>query len=122
MEIETEFGGNLSVLFRKIKLKWMDAQSYIDAGNLSPTAGIVVGDYIYYDESACSDKVKNHFGVLDNGEKVWLQKPLIFLGHNKCIFKQYIFVSKNWKSDQGVTPLIPKDEGQGVMINAFQSR
>ena len=43
-------------------------------------------------------------------------------GHDECIFKQYIFTSKNWITNEGITPLVPKDKGQGVMISAFQSR
>ncbi len=39
------------------------------------------------------------------------ENPLIMFGHNKAIFKQYL-----------LTKLVPKDDGQGVMISAFQSR
>jgi hypothetical protein len=43
-------------------------------------------------------------------------------GHDECIFKQYTLTNKHWKAPNGATVLIPKDDGQGVMISAFQSR
>ena len=50
------------------------------------------------------------------------EKAIIMLGHDECIFKQYHFTNKSWVGDDKSRPLIPKDEGQGIMISAFQSR
>ena len=49
-------------------------------------------------------------------------KPVIVLGHDECIFKQNQFTSKSWTSDTGKRTILPKDEGAGVMISAFQCR
>jgi hypothetical protein len=49
-------------------------------------------------------------------------KPLIILGHDECIFKQYCLAKKHWVAPCGTRVLVPKDEGQGVMVSAFQSR
>ena len=49
-------------------------------------------------------------------------KPLIIIGHDECIFKQYLTTTKAWTLPTGETQLIPKDDGAGVMISAFQSR
>ena len=49
-------------------------------------------------------------------------KPLFMFGQDECIFKQYSFTKKAWKSSDGSMALIPKDEGAGVMISAFVSR
>ena len=49
-------------------------------------------------------------------------KPLIIFGHDECIFKQYLLTKKSWTAPDGETVLVPKDEGQGLMISAFQSR
>jgi hypothetical protein len=49
-------------------------------------------------------------------------KPLIGFGQDECIFKQYLFTSKAWTTRDGQRPLIPKDEGLGVMLSAFVSR
>ena len=50
------------------------------------------------------------------------EKPIVLLGHDECIFKQFQFTNKGWVSDEGVREILPKDEGLGVMISAFQSR
>ncbi len=47
--------------------------------------------------------------------------PLICFGHDVCIFKQFIMTNKSWDSPNGETAAVPKDDGQGLMINAFQS-
>ena len=49
-------------------------------------------------------------------------KPLIIFGHDECIFKQYLLTKKNWVGPNGELALVPKDDGQGVMISALQSR
>ena len=49
-------------------------------------------------------------------------RPLITFGHDECIFKQYLVTHKSWCTKDGATVLVPKDDGQGVMISAFQSR
>ncbi len=50
------------------------------------------------------------------------ERPLIMFGHDECIFKQYLLTKKAWKLPPGETQLVPKEEGQGVMISAFQSK
>ncbi len=37
-------------------------------------------------------------------------------------FLQYIFTGSAWSGPQGKLAIIPKDEGKGIMISAFQSR
>jgi hypothetical protein len=49
-------------------------------------------------------------------------RPLICFGQDECIFKQFLFTGKAWTSPDGQKPVIPKDEGLGVMISAFVSR
>ena len=49
-------------------------------------------------------------------------RPIITLGHDECIFKQYQFTNKSWVGNDGGRPIILKDEGAGIMISAFQSR
>jgi hypothetical protein len=50
------------------------------------------------------------------------EKLLTLFGHNGCIFHQYIFTGKSWSGPKGELAIIPKDEGNGIMISAFQSR
>jgi hypothetical protein len=49
-------------------------------------------------------------------------QPLICFGQDECIFKQFLFTGKAWIAQDGTKPVIPKDEGLGVMISAFVSR
>ena len=50
------------------------------------------------------------------------KKPVIIFGQDECIFKQYTFSKKAWMNSEGAMPLIPKDEGAGIMISTFVSR
>ena len=49
-------------------------------------------------------------------------KPLLILGQDECIFKQFIFTRGTWVLPDGTRQLVPKDEGQGVMLSSFCSR
>ena len=50
------------------------------------------------------------------------KKPVMILGQDESIFKQYSFTPCTWTLPNGKKPLIPKDDGKGVMISAFCSR
>jgi hypothetical protein len=49
-------------------------------------------------------------------------KPLILFGHDECIFKQFTMPGKQWYGPNRETYIVPKDDGMGIMISAFQSR
>jgi hypothetical protein len=49
-------------------------------------------------------------------------KPLICFGQDECIFKQYLFTGKAWTMADGRKPIIPKDEGLGVMVSGILPR
>ncbi len=49
-------------------------------------------------------------------------RPLLIFGHDECIFKQYHMTKSAWVAPDGQRVLVPKDDGQGLMISAFQSR
>ena len=112
----------MSVFFRKIKICKEKAELYVNSGDLPPGSGIWLGNNMYYDHNVCSETVKHSHGILPTGERVWEKKPIIYLGHDESIFKQYQYSPKAWVDDRKVAPLIPKDEGAGVMISAFQFR
>jgi hypothetical protein len=44
-------------------------------------------------------------------------EPLICFGQDECIFKQYLFTGKAWTMPDGQKPIIPKDEGLGVIFS-----
>jgi hypothetical protein len=50
------------------------------------------------------------------------EKPLIIFKHDECIYKQYLLTKKVWMLPSGKWQLVPKNEGQGIMISALQSR
>ena len=50
------------------------------------------------------------------------EKPLIVFGHDECIFKQFLMPGKQWYGPNQETYVVPKDDGMGVMISAFQSQ
>ena len=49
-------------------------------------------------------------------------KPLIIFGQDESIFKQYSFSSSSWSCPDGTKQLIPKDDGNGLMLSSFVSR
>ena len=49
-------------------------------------------------------------------------KPLIMIGQDECIFKQYTMHNRQWKLPDGTQQILPKDDGAGVMISSFVSR
>ncbi len=66
------------------------------------------------------------------GEESWLGgrrsvrypdgKLLITWGHDEMIMKQYLLTKKTWNGPSGEIGIVPKDEGMGIMISAFQFR
>ena len=51
------------------------------------------------------------------------EKPILFIiGQDECIFKQFIFSKGVWVHPDGVHQLVPKDEGQGLMLSSFCCR
>ncbi len=49
-------------------------------------------------------------------------KPLVSFGHDKSIYKQFLILLKTWIGPDGEKNIVPKDDGLGVMMLAFQSR
>jgi hypothetical protein len=50
------------------------------------------------------------------------ERPLIAFSYDECIFCQFIFSGSAWQGTKGEHGIIPKDEGYGLMVSAFQSR
>ena len=47
-------------------------------------------------------------------------RMLIIWGHDEAIVKQFTLTSKSWVGTNGETAIVPKDDGCGIMISAFQ--
>lgn len=50
------------------------------------------------------------------------EKPLLIWGQDECIFCQFIFHNMCWTGPNGEMPLMPKTDGQGLMISRFVNR
>ena len=48
-------------------------------------------------------------------------KPIIMIGQDECIFKQFLLVKKQWYLPDGTTSVNPKGEGMGIMLSSFCS-
>ena len=68
---------------------------------------------------ACEDL---QFGGNLSVRKPSNKKPVMMWGQDEAIMKQNLFTLFTWTLPDGSKPLIPKDEGYGVMISAFTSR
>ena len=49
-------------------------------------------------------------------------RPLLMIGQDECVFKQYSFSKKCWKGPGGEFKLLPKTDGCSKMISGFVSR
>ena len=49
-------------------------------------------------------------------------RPLKIVGQDECVFMQYLLGGKSWVASNGEHALLPKSEGDGKMVSAFQSR
>ena len=90
--------------------------------------------YQYVDPMANVDMVEHHIDDVSR-EKVGdligqfgaqssvrrdINKPIVMcIGQDEGIFKQFSFLSKMWTGPNGKHPLLPKDEGAGVMMSLF---
>ena len=81
--------------------------------------------YEYHvDTHECLDEFVNdapHGGYL-SVRRDKTQKPLVMIGQDECIYKQYQMNNKRWILPDGTAALLPKDAGQGVMYSSFVSR
>ena len=50
------------------------------------------------------------------------QNFLFSFGHDEVIFNKNAFSSKCWFGPKGEQPLVPKEDGTGVMVSGMQSR
>ena len=79
----------------------------------------------YHVDAIPSDKLGNLVGPFGAQLSVRrdINKPIVmFIGQDEAIFKQFSFLSKMWTGPKGERPLLPKDEGAGVMISSFIGR
>ena len=49
-------------------------------------------------------------------------KIILSFGHDEAIFNMMAFTSRCWSGTHGEQPIVPKDNGTGIMYSCFQSR
>ncbi len=49
-------------------------------------------------------------------------RMLIIWGHDEAIIMQFTLTAKGWVGPNGETSIVPKDDGAGIMLSAFQCR
>ena len=48
-------------------------------------------------------------------------RPVVLVGQDEAIFKQWSFSKKSWGDQKGRGVLLPKEDGHGLMLSAFVS-
>ena len=117
---------------RWVQIKKSDVPMYEEKHNVLPQLG-----YYYVDKVTNEPMAEFHVDTCQAFQDLVKEKEfggnlsvrfpegkqaIIILGHDECIFKQYHFTNKLWVADDKTRPIIPKDEGAGLMISAFQSQ
>jgi hypothetical protein len=116
--------------------RWIQVPA-TEANELEKSGEVTEGSGYKYTTDDGLTMVEYHCDTVKNLKPEWIttslggnlsvrippeQKPLIIFGHDECIFKQFTMVNKQWYGPNRETYVVPKDDGQGVMISAFQSR
>ena len=113
--------------FRWVSIPKSEALKMIEKGELEKELGYHYTqngiDYIEYhvDDHVHFQDIGNNlpYGGNLSVRKPHDCKPLMILGQDECIFKQYLFSKGSWVLPDGTKQLLPKEEGQGVMLSSF---
>ncbi len=120
-------------MHRWVQIKEEVAKKMEEEGEIARGSG-----YYYYDEATKEKMVEFHVDASDKllllrningdfGGNLSVRfptgcKPLISFGHDESIYKQFLITGKTWIGPDGERNIVPKDNGLGVMVSAFQSR
>ena len=102
----------------------------VESGEISKKAGYLYANdamefyEFHVDEHPSFQAACNHlpFGGQLSVRKPGNQKKAMIFGQDEVIMKQFLFTSLAWTLPDGSRPLVPKDEGMGLMVSAFTSR
>jgi hypothetical protein len=81
-----------------------------------PETGVKMVEFHVDNHHSLQDEMNatTEFGGNLSVQKDPNKKPLVCLGQDECIMKQFCFTNKSWTAPDGKTPLIPKDEGTNL--------
>ena len=91
---------------------------YVDADTQFPYTEYHIDDCKIFGAVMRDTKYGGNLSVRCDTSK----KPVVCIGQDECIFKQFSFSPKSWTAPDGKKDIIPKDDGLGIMISAFVSR
>jgi hypothetical protein len=93
------------------------------AYNYAKTDGTSMMEF-HFDDHAYFQNIQLDliFGASLSVHKPTSSKPAIIFRQDECIFKQFKFMKKIWILPDGRYPLLPKDDGAGIMVSAFVSK
>jgi len=77
------------------------------------------------DHPSLQDLANKKYPVFGGGMSVQAppgSKPIIVLGQDEAVFNENSTNSKQWVGPNGERPILPKNNGLGRMVSAFQSR
>mmetsp|Transcript_27620 Transcript_27620/g.59008 ORF Transcript_27620/g.59008 Transcript_27620/m.59008 type:complete len:743 (+) Transcript_27620:485-2713(+) len=79
---------------------------------------------LHVDDHEClQDYANEKYGKFGGNVSVRITgKPIIIIGQDESVYNQFAFGSKQWVGKAGERAFLPKSNGAGVMISAFQSR
>jgi len=80
----------------------------------------------HVDDHECLQEYATHlwpeFGGTHSVRRPENSRPLIIFGQDESVFSQFSFNGKQWVGPSGERSILPKNDGIGVMVSAFQSR
>ena len=126
---QEKFGGKLSCLFIQVpaaqKRKWKEdgwikhdyGHDYTTINGLQMTEVHALQFFSKHSQHL-KQSMETHNITFSSSVRL----PLIMLGQDEVIFKQFIMNLNEWRGRKGEMPTKPKDEGQGLMGSGVNSR
>jgi hypothetical protein len=97
----------------------MQLENYVKAAKIQVALTFHLTMSLWLSSMCMMAKSSMSNGIIHYSVTYWWAFDLFW--HDEYIFKQFILTSNAWVGPNGDTVAVPKDEGQGLMISAFQS-
>ena len=115
--------------YEKMTYRWVHIEEGV-AIDLENKGELLEDIYVQFEKNSKKYReyhVDSHlmFASLQKNVSIQVQpttRPLMILGQDESVFKQFSFSTKCWVGPGGVTQLLPKSDGYSRMISAFVAR
>jgi hypothetical protein len=113
--------------FELIKSSLPDGKKILAPGHpyQDPITGIDMLEFHLDDHDCLQDFGVEKYGRFGGNVSVCRPEgsnPIIVFGQDESVFNQFSFNGKQWTGPSGERSILPKSDGLGVMVSAFQSR